>query len=71
MQYRNALDEWSNGHLSTVKLDSKDYKPVYDEILAAMAAVKGDPIDGPLLQDQLTRWAGFGRYVTFLYLFLG
>jgi hypothetical protein len=47
-----------------VKLDSKDYKAVYDGILDAMAIVENDPIDGPSLQERLTAWAGYGMYVT-------
>ena len=55
-QYRNTLDEWSNGHPSTVKLERKLYKAVYDEILRAMAAVEDDRIDGPRLRERLTAW---------------
>jgi hypothetical protein len=60
IQYRNALEEWSTGYLSTVKLDSKDYGPVYNEILDAMAAIKEDEVDGPPFQERLAAWAGFG-----------
>jgi hypothetical protein len=60
------LDEWSNGHPSTVKLERKEYKPVYDEILRMMAIVENDPIDGPRLHERLTAWAGFGMYVLIL-----
>ena len=66
IQYRNVLDKWSNGHLSTVKLDSKDYRPVYNGILDAMAIVDDDPIDGPRLWEHLTAWAGYGMYATHL-----
>jgi len=66
LQYRNALDEWSDGHPSTVKLERKVYKSVYDEILRTMAVVENDPIDGPRLRERLTAWAGFGMYVSML-----
>ena len=46
-----------------MKLDSKDYKMVYDGILDALAIVENDPIDGPRLQERLTTWAGYGVYV--------
>jgi hypothetical protein len=59
-QYRNALDEWSGGLPSTVKLEGKLYKPVYDEILLAMDTVDGDTVDGPNLRERLAAWAGFG-----------
>ena len=52
LQYRNALDEWSDGHPSTVKLERKAYKLVYDEILRTMAVVENDPIDGPRLHER-------------------
>lgn len=57
------LDEWSNGRPSTVKLEQKTYKPVYGEILSAMAAVENNRIDGPRLRERLAAWAGFGMYV--------
>lgn len=66
LQYRNALDEWSDGHPSTVKLERKAYKLVYDEILRTMAVVENDPIDGPRLHERLAAWAGFGMYVSTL-----
>jgi hypothetical protein len=59
-QFRNTLDEWSNGCPSTVKLEGKLYKAVYDEILHAMALVEDDAIDGPRLRERLAAWAGFG-----------
>lgn len=59
-QYRNTLDEWSNGYPSMVKLERKLYKEVYDEILRAMTTVEGDLIYGPLFHERLAAWAGFG-----------
>jgi hypothetical protein len=59
-QYLNALDEWSSGLPSTVKLEGKLYKQVYDEILRAMDTVDSDSIDGPHLRERLAAWAGFG-----------
>ena len=59
IQYRNMLDEWSNGRPSTVKLEWKLYQEVYHGILHAMAAVEDDPIDGPRLHERLAAWAGF------------
>jgi len=46
-----------------VKLERKEYKPVYDEILHTMVVVENDEVDGPHLHEQLTAWAGFGMYV--------
>jgi len=46
-----------------VKLERKEYKPVYDEILRMMVVVENDQIDGPRLHERLTAWAGFGTYV--------
>ena len=46
-----------------MKLERKEYKPVYDEILRMMVVVENDQIDGPRLHERLTAWAGFGTYV--------
>lgn len=62
-QYRNALDEWAEGFPQTVKLESEDYSQVYDAILDAMKSVESNEIDGPLLSQRLSAWAGFGAYV--------
>ena len=59
--YRDTLDEWSNDHLSTAKLNNEDYKVVYDGILEAMAVVENNPIDGP----RLAAWGGYGMCVTY------
>jgi len=47
-----------------VKLERKEYKPVYDEILRMMVVVENDPIDGPRLRERLVAWAGLGTYVS-------
>jgi len=63
-KYRNVLDEWASGIPKTVKLECDDYGLVYDAILSGLEAVEKDKIDGPLLHQRLTSWAGFGMYVS-------
>ena len=48
-----------------VKLESEDYAQVYDAILDTMKSVETNKIDGPLLNQRLSTWAGFGAYVLF------
>ena len=61
LQYRNILDEWSNGTPSTVKLESENYSPVYQAVLDAIETVDKDPHHGEPLCECLSSWAGFGR----------
>ncbi|KAF9784420.1 hypothetical protein BJ322DRAFT_1109133 [Thelephora terrestris] len=58
--YRNALDEWASGSRSTVKLETKPYTNVYNEILNKMKIVDEHEHYGPLLRERLAAWAGFG-----------
>lgn len=64
LKYRNVLDEWNSGVPKTVKLECDNYGEVYNAILNALETVGKHNIDGPLLHQRLTSWAGFGVYVS-------